>query len=126
MNEQQQEAYWKYSKFLYSELDDKAIDTLKSMPVECFIDLLPDDHTGTKGRFVEAWKRYGDAVQDCYALYKFIVQYEVLQYMPPFEVKGQSIIPNRTVIMLTVADWVNLRDALTLMMTKYWIGLPED
>jgi hypothetical protein len=27
---------------------------------------------------------------------------------------------------VSLADWVNLRDAMTFMMTKYWIGTPKD
>ena len=123
MNKTQQKAKWKYS-VLYKQLDEEARAQLKEMPVGCFSELVPDDSTGTKLRWDRSIAALGGNFRHCADIYDAIMQYEVLWYNEPWSPCGNNVVP--TPVILSVADWVNLREVLTFMMTKYWIGVPKD
>ena len=114
MNKKQRKATQKYSS-LYSELTEIMQARLEAMPVGCFTECIPDDHTGTKKQWKNFAAVYCGGDSGCLPVYKLIRSMGVLA-----DTHAQAC------ERLTVADWVNLRDVLTLMMTKYWIGVPSD
>ena len=120
MNRKQRKARRKYS-VLYGELDTWAEFELQQMPIGVFVEMIPEDHTVTKCRFCQLYEllkrvatkpNYEEPMENCLMVYRMIVNYGILLFDEECSI--------------SVTDWVNLRDVLTLMMTKYWIGVPKD
>jgi len=97
----------KYSN-LYKGVGDEDFQILAKMPIGCFNECVPRDCTRTKIRWNTLLDEYGMNFQHCGDVYHVIVDHEVIHYG------------------MRIRDWVNLREALTFMMTKYWIGVPKD
>ena len=107
----QQEAHWQYSN-LYADISDASRGLLDEIPVHVLLGILPDDHTGTPARwaqFIDDESR-NSYFETCLDVYNKIRSYGVL---------GDRY------HALTVADWVNLREALTYLMWRYWIAVPK-
>ena len=117
MNKRQQKAHWRYSTIRKNRKgpDDEAVKQLAAMPVGCFTEMIPDDHTGTKKR----WELFlaapdnASRYRNCLGLKGVIMSYGVLRWKD-----GRH--------RLTIADWVNLRHVLERMLINYWIGVPRD
>jgi len=93
---------------LYEGIDDDTYGILVEMPIGCFTECVPRDKTGTKIRWNALLDEYRQNFQHCGDAYGVIVDPEVIYYG------------------MRISDWVNLREALIFMMTKYWIGVPKD
>ena len=114
MNKRQRKAKWQYSDLYSRGVDEAGMQQLRHMPIGCFTEMLMDDHTGTKERWQMCLATpMAQSCRNCADIYTAIRNYEVLLREK-----------NNYRHYLTLADWVNLRDALTYMMWRYWIGVP--
>jgi len=107
-NKKQQKAKWRYSA-IYKEPGRQVQADLGSLSAKVFTDMLPDDHTGTKARWIFYANR--NNVFDCKRVYADIVDYHIL--------RGDKQHPE---FDLSIADWVNLRDTLSMLMWRFQIG----